>query len=164
MSMKKGIHPNHSMPGASLPITAHDKDAVLVSLCLCGVPCRYHGLTHKMGSRLYREKKIAHLNEKYSLIPVCPDTLGGLPTPRCTCTVFWEEDLPRVVNTRTGEPSFNGKDLTEAYRRGAEWTLWMARVFSCKKAYMLKNSPSCDPKNGVTGRALTAAGIQVIGV
>lgn len=140
------------------------KESVLVSLCLCGVPCRYHGLTHKMGYRLYREKKIAELKEKYNLIPVCPDLLGGLPTPRCTCTVSWNEGTPRVVNTRTGETSFGGRDLTEAYQRGAKWTLWMAQVFNCKKAYMLKDSPACDPKNGVTGRLLTAAGIRVIGL
>jgi len=160
--------PEKPEKGAAVPVAALAsvpvKESVLVSLCLCGVPCRYHGLTHKMGYRLYREKKIAVLKEKHNLIPVCPDILGGLPTPRCTCTVSWDEDMPRVVNTRTGETSFGGKDLTEAYQRGAKWTLWMAQVFNCRKAYMLKNSPACDPKKGVTGRLLTAAGIRVIGV
>jgi uncharacterized protein YbbK (DUF523 family) len=145
-------------------IASPTRESILVSLCLCGVPCRYHGLTHKMGYRLYREKLIAKLKEKYNIIPVCPEIMGGLPTPRCPCEVTWDSDTPHVTNRKTGETAFEGKDLTEAYQKGAEWTLWMATVFNCKKAYMLKTSPACDPKDGVAGRLLTENGITVRGV
>jgi hypothetical protein len=68
------------------------KECVLISLCICGVPCRYHGLTHKMGQRLYKEKKVAKLKSDYNLIPICPEIMGGLPTPRCPCKVTWDRD------------------------------------------------------------------------
>lgn len=144
----------------------HDpsRECVLISLCICGVPCRYHGLTHKMGHRLYKEKKVTELKSKYNLIPVCPETIGGLPTPRCPCKVTWNGDIPIVTNRKTGDIAFNGIDLTEAYNRGAEWTLWMAQIFNCKKAYMLKMSPACDPRDGIAARMLAKNGVSVIGV
>jgi uncharacterized protein YbbK (DUF523 family) len=140
------------------------RESVLVSLCLCGIPCRYHGLTHKMGHRLYKEKLITKLKEKYDIIPVCPEVMGGLPTPRCPCEVTWNGDIPQVINRNTKEATFGDRNLTEAYQKGAEWTLWMAEVFNCRKAYMLKMSPACDPKDGVASRLLSKNGIIVRGV
>jgi uncharacterized protein YbbK (DUF523 family) len=50
---------------------------VLVSACLLGVPCRWHGRRAAM-----REALIQRLKERYVLVPVCPEQLGGMPTPR----------------------------------------------------------------------------------
>lgn len=144
-------------------ITSAERECVLISLCACGVPCRYHGLTHKMGRRLIKEKRVAELKSKFNVIPVCPDLIGGLPTPRCTCKVTWVGEEASVTNKK-GEKEFKGTDLTEAYNKGAEWTLWMAKLFNCKKAYMLKGSPACDPKNGVASRLLSENGVTVIAI
>lgn len=140
------------------------KPPALVSLCLLGIPCRYHGKTHKMGHRLYREKLVAELREKYEIVPICPEQLGGLPVPRCPCLVTWEGDAPKVTNRQTGEPVWNGHDLTVAYQKGAEWSYWIANVMGAKVAYMLKQSPACDPLKGVAARALAARGVIVHGV
>lgn len=145
-------------------ITLTERECVIISLCACGVPCRYHGQTHKMGQRLIKEKKVAELKLKYNVIPVCPEIMGGLPTPRCACQVTWSDEEPFVTNRKTDEKEFEGADLTEAYKRGAEWTLWMAKLFNCKKAYMLKQSPACDPKEGVAARLLNLNGIHVVGL
>jgi uncharacterized protein YbbK (DUF523 family) len=145
-------------------ITSAERECVLISLCACGVPCRYHGLTHKMGQRLMKEKKVAELKLKYNIIPVCPEVMGGLPTPRCPCQVTWSGEEPSVTNRKTGEKEFNGADLTDAYKKGAEWTLWMAKLFNCKRAYMLKLSPACDPKEGVAARLLSKSGVYVVGL
>lgn len=140
------------------------KPPALISMCLCGVPCRYHGMTHKMGYRLYREKLVAKLKEDYELIPICPELMGGLPTPRCPCQVAWEGDIPLVTNRNTGATLEHGVNLTEAYQAGAKWACWMADVFGAKKAFMLKKSPACDSSNGVAARALAAHGVYVKGV
>ena len=136
----------------------------LISLCCCGVPCRYHGLTHKMGHRLYKEKIVARLADQYELIPVCPEIMGGLPTPRCPCSVEWDGSEPLVKNRQTGTILEHGVNLTDAYVRGAEWSVWMAEVFDARVAYLLKKSPACDPANGVAARALTANGVLVRGL
>lgn len=146
------------------------KPPALISMCLCGVPCRYHGQTHKMGYRLYRAKLVQKLKDEYELIPICPEQLGGLPVPRCPCAVTWETNNadigpePVVKNRNTGECVWSGVDLTNAYKAGAEWSVWMAEVFGAKKAFMLKQSPACDPQTGVAARALAKAGIYVKGV
>ena len=144
--------------------TASSKPVALISMCLCGVPCRYHGKTHKMGHRLFKEKLVQKLKGEYELIPICPEQLGGLPVPRCPCAVTWEGDKPIVTNRNTGAILEHGVNLTEAYQAGATWAVWMADVFGAKKAYMLKQSPACDPSNGVAARALAAHGVYVKGV
>ena len=50
-------------------------EPILISACLLGAACRYDG-----GSK--PQEPILRLMEKYTLIPVCPEQLGGLPTPR----------------------------------------------------------------------------------
>ncbi|MDD3089474.1 MULTISPECIES: 2-thiouracil desulfurase family protein [Methanothrix] len=140
------------------------KPKALISLCACGVPCRYHGQTHKMGHRLYKEKTVQELKEKYELVPICPEQLGGLPVPRCPCAVTWEGDVPHVVERGTGKGEYRGRNLTEAYLEGAKWAVWMAEVFGAERAFMLKQSPACDPSNGIASRALRKAGLYVKGL
>ena len=77
------------------------RPGILVSACLLGVYCRYNGERKKM-------EGIERLMERAELIPVCPEILGGLPTPRPAA----ERVGNRVMNRE-------GADVTEAYRRGA---------------------------------------------
>lgn len=132
---------------------------ILVSACLLGVACRYDG------KRKPNEAVIA-LKEKYNLIPVCPEIMGGLPTPR----------LPSEIRGETVIME-NGEDVTDKYSKGAEETLRLARLFGCGKAVLKEKSPSCGSGriydgtfsktltegNGVTAVMLLANGIRVAG-
>lgn len=100
------------------------------------------------------------------LVPVCPEILGGLPTPRTPS----ERQGERVV-------SKTGADVTAAYQKGAEEALRLARLFGCRKALLKERSPSCGrgqiydgsfsgrliPGAGVTARLLEQEGIAVFG-
>ena len=132
---------------------------ILVSACLLGVACRYDG------KRKPNEAVIA-LKEKYNPIPVCPEIMGGLPTPRLPSEIRGETDIME-----------NGEDVTDKYSKGAEETLRLARLFGCGKAVLKEKSPSCGSGriydgtfsktltegNGVTAGMLLANGIRVAG-
>jgi uncharacterized protein YbbK (DUF523 family) len=132
---------------------------VLVSACLLGIRCRYDGAEKLDGA-------VAALAEKYELVPVCPEQLGGLPTPREPA----ERRGDRVVTA-------SGADVTEAYRRGAEETLKLCRLLGCGAAVLKERSPSCGrgrihngrfdgglaDGSGVTAALLLENGIAVVG-
>lgn len=103
---------------------------------------------------------------RLQLVPVCPEILGGLPTPRTPS----ERQGVRVV-------SKTGADVTAAYQKGAEEALRLARLFGCRKALLKERSPSCGrgqiydgsfsgrliPGDGVTAHLLQQEGIAVFG-
>lgn len=131
---------------------------ILISACLLGVCCRYDGASkaHPLAPALA---------ERHRLVPVCPEQLGGLPTPRPPAERWGD----RVV-TRNG-------DVTEQYRRGAEEALKLCKLFGCEAAVLKERSPSCGrgaiydgtftgtltPGDGVTAALLEAHGIPVYG-
>ena len=98
---------------------------LLVSACLLGIGCRYDGSGKPCTD-------VLRLGEKHSLVPVCPEILGGLPTPRCPA----ERQGDRVI-TRQGE------DVTEAYRRGAREAVRIGEICRCQAAVLKERSPSC---------------------
>ena len=98
---------------------------ILISACLLGLPCRYDGASKP---QLWVEE----LARRHELIPMCPEQMGGLPTPRNPSE--WRGD--RVV-MRTGE------DVTEQYRRGAACALRLYQLLGCKAAVLKERSPSC---------------------
>ncbi|MDO5547543.1 MAG: DUF523 domain-containing protein [Eubacteriales bacterium] len=100
---------------------------LLVSACLLGVRCRYDGKEKAHPAVLSLLER-----EDLTLIPVCPEQLGGLPTPRPAAECCGG----RVVNRA-------GADVTEAYGRGAEQTLHLARAYHCDGAILKERSPSC---------------------
>ena len=132
---------------------------VLVSACLLGIRCRYDGAEKLDGA-------VAALAEKYELVPVCPEQLGGLPTPR--------EPSERRADTVV---SRSGADVTAQFRRGAEQALHLARLYGCKAAVLKERSPSCGSGeiydgtftgaltagDGVTAELLKANGMTVYG-
>lgn len=127
------------------------KETVLVSLCLLGIPCRYHGLTHRMGHRIGRPKLIEKITKDCQILPLCGEQLGGLHTPRSPCKV--EGD--RVI-TKDGKG-----DYTQEYNLGAQIILEQCQRFDVKRAYLLKDSPMCDRDAGVLGKLLSQNGIRV---
>ena len=108
------------------------------------------------------------------VIPICPEQLGGLPTPRPPSNIVngdGEEVLcgrARVINDR-------GEDVTGAFLKGARETLALARLTGAKKAFLKGKSPSCGLRTpycetdtgygiGVTAALLLREGIEVVEV
>lgn len=130
----------------------------LVSACLLGINCRYD-----CRSRL--NKKILKLLETEILIPVCPEQLGGLSTPRIPS----EQKNERVY-------SKIGKDVTDYFNKGAEEVLKIAQLYGIKEVILKQKSPSCGcgqiydgtfsgtiiKEDGVTTSLLKRCGINVL--
>jgi uncharacterized protein YbbK (DUF523 family) len=130
-----------------------EKEYVLVSLCILGTPCRYHGKTHRMGHRIGRPQLIEKLRKRYSILPLCPEITGGLSTPRPACRVV--ED--NVIDAK-------GIDRTAEYKKGAEECLRLCQLFDVKCAYLLKDSPACGKGYGVLAKLLESKGIRIVSV
>ena len=132
---------------------------ILVSACLLGVNCRYDG-TGELNKEL--KSKIG----EHNLIPICPEQLGGMETPR-------------NPSERVGDRfiSVTGEDVTENFTRGAYETLKIAKLYGCSLAILKERSPSCGygkiydgtfsgtltTGNGITAGLLATQGIRVIG-
>ncbi|MEW6214423.1 MAG: DUF523 domain-containing protein [Nitrospirota bacterium] len=129
----------------------------LVSACLAGFNTRYNGTNSE-------DRRIVELVSSGKAIPVCPEQLGGLPTPRPPVQ-FMEGDQGAVVDE-------NGTDYTENLIRGAEEVLRIVDMFRIKKAIFKDGSPSCGVTyvwvsgekragKGVTTGLLEKNGIEV---
>ena len=122
-----------------------DHTPVLISACLLGFPCRYDG-AGKADARLQALAKTRRL------IPVCPEQLGGLPTPRPPAERVGERVLAR-----------DGTDVTPAFVRGAEETLRLARQLGCTTAILKARSPSCGSgqiyDGTFSGRLVSGSGV-----
>ena len=134
------------------------KEKILVSACLLGVDCKYSGGNN------YNEKVLEYIKD-YEVIPVCPEIMGGLSTPRPPS----ERIENKVLNNQ-------GVDVTSEYAKGANETLKLAKLFNVKKALLKAKSPSCGKGkiydgtftstlivgNGVTVELLESNNIEVI--
>ena len=103
-----------------------NKPYLLISMCLLGEPCRYDGKSVPLDGTI-----IEKLKEKYTLVTVCPEQEGGLPTPRIPA----ERQGENVVRR-------DGVDVTAEYRKGAEVALSLCRRFGISIALMKAKSPS----------------------
>lgn len=135
------------------------KPRVVFSQCLLGVRCRYDG-------KCAAKEAVRDAACERGWIPVCPEILGGLSTPRPAA----ERAGERVLNCEGG-------DVTNEFRRGAEQALEIAKLYGAKYALLKERSPSCgcgEIYDGtftgakIAGDGLTAAlfkeqGIQVFG-
>ncbi len=130
---------------------------ILVSACLLGVNCRYNGIPKEEAA----VKELLN-REDITLIPVCPEQLGGLPTPR-------------TPSERKGDGvvSSEGEDRTAAFVRGAQEALRLAKLYGCEAALLKERSPSCGNKEVydgsftgtvVSGEGVTAEGLRKNGV
>ncbi len=131
---------------------------ILCSACLLGINCRYDG-------RSNLNEKVLRLAKNHILIPVCPEQLGGLPTPR-----EYSERKEKRVFTKSG------KEVTENFEKGAKEVLKIAKLFGIKIAVLKENSPSCGVRkiydgtfskrliegSGVTAELLKKNKIKVI--
>ena len=98
---------------------------ILVSACLLGYPVRYDGQSKVV-------EKIKELSKDNILIPVCPEQLGGLPTPRIKSEIK-DKHVIRL----------DGEDVTDNYLKGANITLDIAKLNKVDYCILKSKSPSC---------------------
>jgi len=122
---------------------------ILVSACLLGINCKYNGGNNKI-------EGLKELLKNEILIPVCPEQLGGLETPRLPSETIQKNEGRHVVDKK-------GNDLTVQFLKGGEETLKIAKMFNIKKAILKSNSPSCGCGNiydgTFTGKIVEGDGI-----
>ena len=111
------------------------KEAVIVSACLIGVKSRHDG-THALDRRV-----LSRLKNK-AVVPVCPEQLGGLPTPRPRAWIKKLDGLS-VLKGMSKVEDERGADVTRCFLKGAKETLKIARLVNAKEAYLKEKSPSC---------------------
>lgn len=135
------------------------KKNILVSACLLGQSCRYDGKSKPC-------ERVIALKDTYNLIPICPEVMGGLPTPRTPSEICGELVLMK-----------DGRNVTENYNRGAQKALEIARENACTVAILKEKSPSCGSGlihnglfdgglvegDGITAKLLKSQGIRVLG-
>lgn len=131
---------------------------ILVSACLLGCSCRYDGKSKPCPG-------VLALRDKHTLIPVCPEQLGGLATPRPPAEII----EGKLINDL-------GHNVTQAYERGAQEALKLYETLGCHLAILKSRSPSCGcgqiydgtfsgklrKGDGVTAALLKKQGILVL--
>lgn len=134
------------------------KEKILISACLIGLNCKYNGENNEIS-------KLVELMKEKDLVPICPEQLGGLKTPRASA----ERKQEKVITKE-------GVDVTKEYQKGAEEVLNLAKKLNIKKAILKSRSPSCGideiydgtfshtliKRDGVTAELLKKNGIEVI--
>lgn len=134
---------------------------LLISGCLLGLSCRYDGACKPLSREI-----LDRLREKFTLIPVCPEQLGGLSTPRNPA----ERVGDKVISSA-------GVDVTGEYQKGAQEVWKLAEFFDCRVALLKEKSPACGkdkiydgsfsrtliPGSGVAAELLQKKGVLVYG-
>ncbi len=137
---------------------------IVVSACLAGLNTRYDGT-----SRV--DEEVVSLLSSGRAIPVCPEQLGGLPTPRPRAEIE-AGDGRDVLSGRARVVSEHGEDLTERFVKGAYEVLKLVELMGVEEAILKDGSPSCGVNfinrggertrgTGVTSALLALKGIKV---
>lgn len=121
---------------------------ILVSKCLLGLKCNYAGRGYPTPAAL------KNLLTHESFLAVCPEQMGGLPTPR--------EPVRIIEGTAIGKES--GQDITREFEAGAWAVLELCQRNGIDRAYLLENSPSCGKGYGLCALLLEKNGIEVVAV
>lgn len=132
-----------------------------------GVPCRFDG-------RHNRIPEVQQLVMEGKAIPVCPEQMGGLSTPRLPAEIVGG-DGDDVLDGTAKVINSQGEDVTMAFIRGAEEALRIAKTVGATEAILKERSPSCgscmiydgtfqgvkQAGQGVTAALLRRNGIEV---
>ena len=127
---------------------------ILVSACLLGMNCRYDGGNN-------RNVKVLALMDDNEMIPVCPECLGKLTSPRAPSEIVTDSE---------------GRNVDAQFRKGAEEALKIALDNNVDYAILQSRSPSCGvkqiydgtfsrtliPGKGIFARLLDENGIRTI--
>jgi len=145
-------------------VSTNEPECVLVSACMLGVHCRYDASTNPSPEL---EQRLAGQR----IVPVCPEQLGGLTTPR-PAAHFEGGTGEDVLAGNARVVTNTGADVTDQFLRGAQETLRLARVLGARRAILKERSPSCgccqvhrdgvlSPGSGVTAALLRREGIAI---
>lgn len=137
---------------------------VLISACLLGLNTRYDGSSKA-------DLRVLELLQDPDIlpIPVCPEQLAGLPTPRPACS-FAIGDGSDILAGRGLLLDQNGQAVNSIFRKGAQATAQIAQLTRCREAILKERSPSCGVhqivRQGerVPGQGVTAARLQQLGL
>ncbi|NHJ33487.1 MAG: DUF523 domain-containing protein [Asgard group archaeon] len=139
---------------------------IIVSACLLGINCVFDGSSNK-------NERVLELMEKRLLIPVCPEQLGGLSTPREPQDII-QGSGEDVLKGKAKVVTINGKDVTENFKKGASEVLEIAKLNKVKMAILKENSPSCgvrsiynvkqNTKFKTAGKGVTTASLEKNGL
>lgn len=141
---------------------------IIVSSCLCGINCKWDG-----GNNL--DARVLKLLKEGKVIPVCPEQLGGLETPREPCEIINGNGLDVLSGTAKIVVAQHNDDVTSKFLKGAYETLKIVEVVGASIAVLKAGSPSCGVSkiydgtfsgtrrngNGVTAQLLLSKGIKV---
>ena len=139
----------------------------LVSACLLGFACRYDGTSRPDGALLVEARA-------GTLLPVCPEQMGGLATPRERSHLVGGDGRD-VLAGRARVESESGRDVTDAFLRGAREALHLAELVGATRARFKSRSPSCAlascpvrgreaPGMGVAAALLAEHGLEIVEV
>jgi len=145
-----------------------ERPVILVSSCLAGLKVRYNGLD-------CLDDSVGRLVQEGKAVTVCPEVLGGCPTPREPAEIVGGSGED-VLNGRAKVVNRIGVDVTEMFVRGAYETLRIAREMGAAAVVLKESSPSCGssliyngthsgvkiPGRGVTAALLSREGIAVL--
>lgn len=139
----------------------------LVSACLAGIDCTFTGKNN-------RSLEVQQLVMSKQAVPVCPEQLGGLSTPRPAAEIQGGVG-GQVLSREAQVVTRKGEDVTQAFFKGAQETLKLARLYGVEAAILKEGSPSCGshlicdgtftgtkiPGLGVTAALLEEEGVRV---
>ncbi len=140
---------------------------IIVSACLAGINCNYKGESKP-------NDKIIYLIKKGKAIPLCPEQLGGLTTPRSGARILSGKGED-ILNGKSNLITDDGNNVTNEYIKGAKETLKIIKLFDCDTIILKQGSPSCGKgktqggdterklvhNDGVTTALLKSKGIKV---
>ena len=132
-----------------------DNSPVIVSACLLGLHTRYDG-------KDALNEEVRSLLKGRSIVPICPEQLGGLPTPRPKAAITNGDGMD-VLSGMSHVIDEAGEDVTTKFMKGAEETLRIALLTGAREAYLKEKSPSCGSSlicrdnDCVKGMGVTAA-------
>ncbi len=140
----------------------------IVSACLVGFNCKYNGENNL-------SEPVVELFRLGKAIPVCPEQLGGLPTPREPAMIRGGTGIDVISGTAKVLTVENLIDVTKAFLRGARETLMAVEILNPKACIMKEKSPSCGVKRvysfetgelvcgmGVTSALLFQKGYKIV--
>lgn len=130
----------------------------MISACLIGCECRYD-------QKSCLDEDLEQLLREGKVIPICPEQLGGLPTPRPPAEIIGGDGFD-VLDGRAHIVDQTGNDVTDEFLAGAQQALKLAKTVGATSAILKENSPSCGSSfvydgsfsgKKVSGVGLTAA-------
>ncbi|KJS21506.1 MAG: hypothetical protein VR72_10210 [Clostridiaceae bacterium BRH_c20a] len=124
---------------------------IIVSACLAGVNCRYDGKSKK-------NSQVIELIVKGEAIPLCPEQLGGLSTPRDPVNI--QSGINVLVGTER-VLTLEGEDVSRNFIQGAYEVLKIAELIKPSLIILKSKSPSCG-NTGVTFELLRQKGLRVL--